>query len=87
MERFARDVYGRALLVAIEWRYVTIAAAIGVLVLSVGLFASGRLRYQFLPAVEGDVVYATLTMPPGSPTMSARGSWLGKRYWRVGRPC
>jgi multidrug efflux pump subunit AcrB len=67
LEHFARDVYGRWLVVAIEWRYVTVAAAIGVLVLSVGLFASGRLRYQFLPAVEGDVVYASLTMPPGSP--------------------
>lgn len=67
LERFARETYGRALRFSLEWRYVTIATAVGVLILTLTLFASGRLRYQFFPAVEGDIVYATVTMPNGIP--------------------
>ncbi len=67
LERFARETYGRALGVTMEWRYATLAGALGILILTLALFASGRLRYQFFPAVEGDIVYATLTMPNGIP--------------------
>ncbi len=67
LERAARVHYGSALDLALEWRYVTISLAVGVLILAVALFASGRLRYQFFPAVDGDVVYAGLTMPRGIP--------------------
>jgi len=67
LERFARETYGRVLRMALEWRYLTLATAVGVLILTMSLLASGRLRYQFFPAVEGDIVYATLTMPSGIP--------------------
>lgn len=67
LERLGSEQYGRALDRAIEWRYVTIAIAVGVVVLTVALFASGRMRYQFFPAVEGDTVTAMLTMPQGVP--------------------
>ena len=67
LERFGSETYRRFIERAIEFRYVVLACAVGVLLVSVALFASGRLRYQFFPAVEGDIVYATLTMPPGTP--------------------
>jgi multidrug efflux pump subunit AcrB len=67
LERFAHGGYGRSLDSAIEWRYVTIASAVGVLILTSALFTSGRMRYQFFPAVEGDTIFATLTMPRGIP--------------------
>ncbi len=67
LQTFSRNGYGRFLERCLEYRYVTIASAVAVLILSVALFASGRLRYQFFPAVEGDIVYATLTMPTGIP--------------------
>lgn len=67
LERFGRETYGRALARAMEWRYVTAAVAIGAVILTVALFASGRMRYQFFPAVEGDTVTAALTMPQGIP--------------------
>jgi len=44
-----------------------LTAAIAVLVLTAALGASGRLRYQFFPQVQGDVAFATLTMPQGIP--------------------
>ena len=67
LERVAQNDYRRLLERAIEWRYASSAAAIGVLILSITLFYSGRMRYQFFPPVEGDMVYATLTMPQGIP--------------------
>ena len=67
LERFGNERYGRALRLALHWRYATLAIATGVLILSFSLLASGRLRYQFFPAVEGDTVHAALTMPRGIP--------------------
>jgi len=67
LEEIGRVHYGRALDVAIQWRYVTVAIALGIVVLTIALFASGRMRYQFFPAVEGDSVSAFLTMPQGIP--------------------
>jgi len=67
LQRLGREQYGRALDRAIEWRYVTVAIAVGVVVLTVALFASGRMRYQFFPAVEGDTISVFLTMPQGVP--------------------
>jgi len=67
LERLGSGAYDRFLGRAIEFRYVVLAGAVGVLLISAALFASGRLRYQFFPAVEGDIVYASLTMPPGTP--------------------
>ena len=67
LERMARETYGTALGRAIEWRYVSAAVAVGVVIVTAALFASGRMRYQFFPAVDGDTVFATLTMPQGTP--------------------
>jgi multidrug efflux pump subunit AcrB len=67
LETLGKVHYGRALSHAMEWRYVTASIAIGILVLTIALFSSGRMRYQFFPAVEGDIVTAILTMPQGIP--------------------
>jgi multidrug efflux pump subunit AcrB len=67
LTELARVHYGRALARAIEWRYVTAAIAVGIVILTGALFSSGRMRYQFFPSVDGDIVYATLTMPQGIP--------------------
>ena len=67
MENLAHVRYANSLKHAIEWRYVTLAVSVGVIVLAIALFSSGRLRYQFMPEVEGDSVYASLTMAAGVP--------------------
>ena len=66
-ERLARETYGKALLRAVQWRYTTAAVAIGIVIMTAALISSGRMRYQFFPSVEGDVVYASLTMAQGVP--------------------
>ncbi len=67
LQSFGANQFGDFLKRALEWRYVTLATAVGVLLLSYALFVSGALRYQFFPPVEGDRAYASLTMPPGTP--------------------
>ncbi|MCZ6870304.1 MAG: efflux RND transporter permease subunit, partial [Gammaproteobacteria bacterium] len=62
---FASDVYRPFLQKALWWRYVTAAIAFGVLVSAIALIVSGRVVFQFFPSIEGDRVYATLTMPEG----------------------
>lgn len=66
-EHFSEFGYGRALRRSIEWRYTTAAVALSIVILTAALLASGRMRYQFFPAVEGDIVYASLTMAQGVP--------------------
>ena len=65
LEWFATEVYKPFLDKTLEWRWVTWAVATFVLVTSIALIASGRVIFQFFPAVEGDRIYATLTMPEG----------------------
>ena len=43
------------------------AVALGALILTGALFASGRVVFQFFPGIEGGRIYATVTMPTGSP--------------------
>jgi multidrug efflux pump subunit AcrB len=65
LEHFARDRYRPFLLRCMEWRYLTISAGVGVLILTLALIASGRIVFGFFPSVEGDHIYASLTMPEG----------------------
>lgn len=62
------NVHYRALLDgALEWRYAVVVGCVGILVLTMALFYSGRMRYQFFPQVAGNIAYATLTMERGAP--------------------
>lgn len=65
MENFARNVYQPALRKCIQYRYATWASATALIIITVALLASGRVVFQFFPAVEGDRVYASLQMPEG----------------------
>ena len=66
----ATHYYQPAVNRALEWRYMTIALGIVTLALTLSLFASGRMQFQFFPPVEGTHLYATLTMPEGTPIES-----------------
>lgn len=66
LEQVAQRRYQPLLARAVEWRYATAAAGLGVLILAVALIASGRVIFGFFPAVEGDRVYAQLEMPEGT---------------------
>lgn len=67
MEYFAEHTYQRALKKVLKYRYAAWAAATGVIIITVALLMSGRVIFQFMPSVEGDVIWGTVQMPVGSP--------------------
>ncbi len=62
-----RDHWFRGLVrLAIEFRWTTIAAAIGFLMLAAGLFFGGKTGWQFFPSPESTTVYANVRFVSGS---------------------
>ena len=90
IERGYRPLIERAL----EYRYATVATAVAVFLIVAGYIASGRMKFEFFPGVEGDNVVVLLTMPQGTSaetTLAAVGrieeaaSELGEELRREGR--
>jgi multidrug efflux pump subunit AcrB len=67
LEVVANEYYLPAVSAALRWRYLTVAVAVGILLVTAALLVSGRVVFQFFPSVEGNRLYATLTMPEGTP--------------------
>lgn len=67
LEHFAEHGYRRALRKVLKYRYAAWSAATGVIIVTLALGISGRVIFQFMPSVEGDVIYGSLQMPPGVP--------------------
>ncbi len=67
VERFIENFYGPLLSAALKNRYITLAVCISLLIATMGLIQGGRVKFSFLPKVDGDVVIADLRMPYGTP--------------------
>jgi len=67
LEYVIHKPYLRVLRWCVRFRYATLAAGIGLLLVIGGLMASGRLGTEFFPTVEADNIVGALTMPPGTP--------------------
>ncbi len=52
--------------VLVRGRYITLACAMGLLVLTAGWVASGRVPFNFFPVLEGDIVTVRARMPYGT---------------------
>ena len=52
---------------ALEWRYVTVAIAVSVLLLTLGAIAGGRIKFTFFPPIEADNLVVYLALPQGTP--------------------
>lgn len=52
---------------ALRWRYLTVGLVLATVVLAVSLPASGLLKFQAFPDLEGDVAQAKILMPAGTP--------------------
>ncbi len=66
LEHFTQVRYRAALERAIEFRYLTFATGVAVLMLTLGLLAGGWIKFVFQPNVEGDVTVAYVSMPQGT---------------------
>lgn len=65
--RFIENKFGPFLDFCIRWRYVTVSAGIALLLVILGLIASGRMGFILMPRVESDRSVVTATLPYGSP--------------------
>ncbi len=61
-------IYTPLLSRAIAARGVTLALFISMLILTIGLFGSGKMRFVLFPEVPGEFIMAELTMQNGTPT-------------------
>jgi multidrug efflux pump subunit AcrB len=67
LERFIAESYQPLMRRAVTHRYLVSAIGVAVMIVMVGLLASGRIVFQYFPSVEGDRLFASLTMPEGTP--------------------
>lgn len=72
VDTFIHTVYAPFLERALVWRYLSVATAVGVFLVTLGLVIGGWVRFQFFPPVEGDNVAAILTLPQGTPVQVTR---------------
>ncbi|MEG9861677.1 MAG: efflux RND transporter permease subunit [Parvularculales bacterium] len=50
-----------------EWRYTVLAVSLSALVITISLLSVGRVKFEFFPSPESEVVNASLIMTPGTP--------------------
>jgi multidrug efflux pump subunit AcrB len=67
LERFVADRYQPLMRRAVTHRYVVCAIGVAVMIVMLALLASGRIVFQYFPSVEGDRLFASLTLPEGTP--------------------
>lgn len=66
-DRFRNGPFRRLVVLAVSWRYATLALALSMLVVSIGLVQGGRVGFHFFPAPESDVIYANVEFAAGTP--------------------
>ncbi|MEQ3651813.1 MAG: efflux RND transporter permease subunit [Glaciecola sp.] len=66
IKTFIKDKYVPFLAKAVRNRYTTLAAFIGMLIVTIGLFSSGLVRWQFFPNIPSDFMQASVELEPGS---------------------
>ncbi|MCO5165116.1 MAG: efflux RND transporter permease subunit [Planctomycetes bacterium] len=64
---FVERRYGPTVDLALRHRYVTLTLSVAFVIVVGGLVAGGRPRFVFFPALDAEVVQATVTMPQGTP--------------------
>ena len=66
LELFIERVYSPILNILLNWRYLTLAIFISVLILTISIVVSGRYKYTFFPRIQSEIISATLKMPEGT---------------------
>ena len=65
LEWAIRTLYAPVLRLALRNRYLTMAIAVAILVVTVGYVAGGHINFRFMPKVDTDVISVGATLPYG----------------------
>jgi multidrug efflux pump subunit AcrB len=64
---FANTRYRRVLAWATQHRYLNTSLFVAAFIISVGIFMSGWVKFNFMPEVEAEQIYINVHMPNGTP--------------------
>ena len=64
---FKDGAFRRFVAFSVRWRMATIAIALGLLTISIGMMAGGRVNFVFFSSPEADIAYGNVVMAPGTP--------------------
>ena len=67
LENFSAGSFRRILDRCVRYRYLTVAVAVALLMITFGIYKGGIIKFTFMPKVDGDRVRVSLVMPPGTP--------------------
>ena len=86
---FVKNIYQPALNFGLRWRYPMIALFLSLFAVSIAVVKTGRIKFQFFPEVEGDILSAKLELAQGVPfsetekviaQIESAGRELGERF-------
>ena len=63
----ARQSVGRAAELAMQYRYVTVGSAVAFFIFSIGIIATGTVKFKAFPDMEGNNIEARILLPQGTP--------------------
>ncbi len=65
-DNFNNGFYKKSVSLCIENRYITMAIGLFILFITIGIIASGVIKFTFMPDVDGDKITVSIKMPPGT---------------------
>jgi len=72
LEWFVDHVYTRVLDRVMAWRYAAVCAVVASLLLTIGLFQGGFIKFVLFPPMDGNSLTATVEFPNGTPVEATR---------------
>ena len=67
LQWFIDRPYAFLLRLCVRYRYVSLAVAIAILFISIGIVGGGIIKFSFMPKVDGDVIKGQIRMAVGTP--------------------
>ncbi|MEM9080634.1 MAG: efflux RND transporter permease subunit [Verrucomicrobiota bacterium] len=86
LETFVKRVYQPALNFGLAWRYPMIVLFVAVLFVSVAVVVTGRIKAEFFPNIEGDILTAKIELARGVPFAETQRvvALVEERAWELG---
>lgn len=66
MDRLIHHHYPKLLAPALTWRYLTVAIAVAMLIATIGLIAGQRIKFDFFPRTDQELLKVSLEFPAGT---------------------
>lgn len=65
--RFKEGPFSRLITLTLSYRAIAISTVVSLLIITVGLLAGGRIKFNFFPSPEATMLYANAGFVPGTP--------------------